>query len=337
MFVKNFSENPSKYVKTSIFFVVLFFALYSLFVFFTGSIDTLFSANVFFVVLALVSFLFSIFFWVVSWGFFIRKHASISYKQIILVGFSCVYGSLTPIQVGTEALRSFRAKSFFSVAYSKSISASFLVKGLKFLVIAIFSFVSLFFLLFFVEVDFLIFVGLLSGFIIIWLATFIFLIPLNKTVSNKLSKFFSFLSLKISFFKKVDSSFRNYSKHFVSVSKKELVYILFLSIVSWFLEFFALWFCFFAFSLYIDFFSVLLLFVLFSILERAPFLPRGIGLVETLGYFFLSSAVFGFSFSIPLVASVLFLFGFVRLIFPTIFSLFVDLVFLNIFKNKFFK
>ena len=68
--------------------------------------------------------------------------------------------------------------------------------------------------------------------------------------------------------------------------------------------------------------SILIHFSILSILERTPFLPRGIGVVELAGFVFLSIDSFTLTpLSTGQIATVIIIFDVVRLFVPTIASL----------------
>ncbi len=78
---------------------------------------------------------------------------------------------------------------------------------------------------------------------------------------------------------------------------------------------------------FIAIFPLSVLFVIISILERTPVLPRGVGLVEAAGFIFLSLPEFSMiELTTAEVAAILVLFDVVRLLIPTIISLIVSTV-----------
>ncbi|MBU1120708.1 MAG: lysylphosphatidylglycerol synthase transmembrane domain-containing protein [archaeon] len=280
-------------------------------------------------ILACIFFLLGVLLWILSWAYLIRKEANIPYSSLILVGFASLYGALTPIQLGTEALRSLTLKKRFSVPYSKSISASMIVKGTKFLILAvIFSLIILMFLSS-TRLDSFAFFALLSGFLVIVLACLLFLLPLSKRIGLMISRFFNFLARDIPLFGYLSEFFYNYSYYLKTISVKSFLLILFLSFLSFIFEFLALRFAFISIEKDIGIFALLVLFSLVSVLERIPLLPRGIGAVEFIGFTYLNmvSRLEKVSrLTVSQIGAVLIIYDVVRLIIPTIISLIIAFI-----------
>jgi uncharacterized protein (TIRG00374 family) len=311
-----------KYIKYSVIVFILIFAAISIMAIITDSFKVLLDADPFFFTIAALFFMLSIVFWVIPWSHLIKKQVSFTYLEGIIVGISCVYGALTPIQVGAEALRSIKAKDIWNVRYSDSVSASMLVKGIKFLFLAILSSVVLISILLGTELSFVMVLGLISGFLIILIATIFFLLPINKKAAILINKFFNKISKKIKKFKVIKNYFEHYSKYLSKVPKRRFALVFFFSAISFVFEFLSLMFVFFSLNVLIDFFPLVILFIIISVLERTPILPRGVGLVEAAGFVFLSIPEFSsVELAIAEIAAILILFNVVRLIIPTIVSL----------------
>lgn len=310
----------SRQAKALIFLLVII-AILAIFAILTDSINTIICSNPLFLILACLFFLFSIVTWIFSWArLLLNKHPSLGVKNIVLAGFSAVYASLTPLQLGAEALRALNLKQLYGTPLTDSIAASMIVKGMKFLLIAIIA--SLIVLLFFLsEADMLSKLILLSGFIVIVAAALLFLLPMNKKIGLKIAFLFKKLSRFWSKFSIAEKYFANYSTYFQATSKKSLAIILAIVAFSLLLEFFSLFFSFQAAYVTIPMASVITLFIIISVLERAPFLPRGIGLVEVVGLLFLS--VNAPEIEAEKLAAVIILFDIARLAVPTILSLIV--------------
>ena len=182
----------NSYLKKALFSLFLAAALFAVIVILTEAYQTLQAVNLSFFTLASAFFLLSILVWVVSWAYLIKKKQKIPYSKLIIVGFSSVFGALTPIQIGAEALRSHKLKKHFNISYTESVSASMVVKGTKFLLLALFSSFILFFYLLesLAGFDPLLFLGFASGFFVVVIATLLFLLPLDKRLGRKISKIF---------------------------------------------------------------------------------------------------------------------------------------------------
>jgi len=309
-----------KELTKAIIILILIIVLFSIFVFLTDALPVLMQTHPILLLLACIFFLFSVFIWLVSWTLLLKKKHEISFKEDLTFGFAAFFGSITPAQLGSDFLRAFFLKNSKKIPLSDSLSASFIVKALKFLLLIFFS-ILVFFFIFSPKTPLIFFLGFISGLILISLFALFFLAPFNKKLALIFSNFFELIS-KNAWLKKIHSFYLNYSKNIQSISLKEFFLLLFLSFASWFFELLALLFTFIAARHSLPLFSVFILFVLIAVLERAPFLPRGIGLVESAGFVFLSSPFFVLNkLSISEIVAVLFVFDFVRLILPSILSI----------------
>ena len=323
-----------KYIKYSVIFTIVVFAVLALIAIASKSLDVIKQANVLYFVLGSVFFVLSMVLWIIPWLYLIKKDNKISFSKGILVGYSCVYGALTPMQLGAEALRAIKAKDILGVPYNDSVSAAMLVKGLKFLIVSVLAAIVILVVIFSVRLTSLMLVGLLSGFVVIMGALLLFLLPLNKKIGLKIAKIFRAISKKISIFKLLDKYFEHYANYLGSMPLKKVIVVEIFDIISFVLEFSALWMCFLALNVYIGIFPLLVLFIIITILERTPFLPRGIGLVETAGFIFLSLPEFSsLSLGVAQIAAILVLYDVVRLIIPTALSFAISAIKIEPVKN----
>jgi uncharacterized protein (TIRG00374 family) len=311
-----------KYLKYSIIALMLVFAGLGVLASLTNASNLLNQVNPYFFTISALFFIFSIVFWLISWAILIKKEGNFPFWKIIILGFSCVYGALTPVQVGAEALRSIKAKDSFNIPYSRSVSASMFVKGLKFFLIFLFATIIIAIIIFTVELSPLMFFGLISGFLIVLLATAGFLLPLSKRWGTKISRVFFHIGKKFPKAKKLEKFFIDYSDYLKKISFKTFAIVFILIIISFLFELFALQYSFKALGVEIELFPLLVLFIIISVLERTPFLPRGIGIVEAAGFVFLSIPAFSkVSLEVSQVGAILIIFAVVRLVIPTIVSI----------------
>ena len=316
-----------KYLKYSLILFILIFVALAVMAIVTDATDVIIQANPFFLAIACAFFIISIVFWIIPWVFLLKRNKMVPLATSVIMGFSCVYGALTPIQVGAEALRSIKAKELFKVSYSESISAAMVVKGMKFFLLAILASIVLVAILLETELSIFLFLGLLSGFIVIVLAAALFLLPLNKKIGLGISIFFAKLGKIIKPLGVLERYFCKYSIYLEQISMKKFLFVLLLAGLSFVFEFFALYFTFISLGVFIAIFPLSVLFVIISILERTPVLPRGVGLVEAAGFIFLSLPEFSMvELSTAEVAAILVLFDVVRLLIPTIISLIVSTI-----------
>ena len=310
------------HLKSALLLLILVFAVFGVMGLVTNASSSLTAINPVFFALAAVFFILSVFIWVISWAVLIKKHLNLPIPRVFWVGISAVYGALTPVQIGAEALRSLRLKSLFGVSYSDSVAASMIVKGVKFLIIALAAGAVLSLLFTSVELELPLLLGLISGFLVVAVAALLFLLPLNAGMGLKISHFFGMLSERLKFFSLLEKYFISYSNYLKKISVKFFILTFALAFLSWGFEFLALQFSFFSLNVFIPLHSILFLFVLVSILERTPFLPRGIGLVEVAGYAYLSFPLISSVELLPeQIGAVLIVFGIARLVVPTIFSI----------------
>jgi uncharacterized protein (TIRG00374 family) len=325
----------NKYLRGSVIFLIALFALFTALLGLTNAQDALRDANHFFLALASIFFLLSVLIWLISWAYLIKKHSKASFLNLIKIGFASLYGALTPIQLGAEALRSISLKKYFRISYSNSISASMIAKGAKFFILALFA--VMVFLLFLIDTKMepLLFFGFLSGLFIVLLATLVFLLPLKKGFGKRVSSALKIFSKKLPLLSKLGDFFFSYSAYIGKTEKKSLLIVFVLAFFSWMLEFFALLFCFISLNVFPPLHSLLIFLVIVAILERTPFLPRGIGLVELVGYHFLAfPELFGGQIlSINQIGAVLIIYAVVRLVIPTILSIAISVLALNFDKN----
>ncbi len=304
-------------LRKAIMILIVIAALLSIVSLLTSSINEVLKANPFYFALAALLFIGGILVWIVSWGFLIRKTNSISYPSLLKVGFSSVYGSLTPVQLGTEILRSLQLKRYFNVQYQDSVSAAMVVKGLKFLVLLVVAFMAI--LLFFsgVSLNHAVLLAFMSGMAVVFLAVLLFLLPLNKNFGMTISRFFFASAKKIRQFDALGKFFKGYSRYLSRMTISALLLTFLFACLSFLLEFLALHSSFLALDMSLGLNSLAILMVLISILERTPFLPRGIGLVEIVAFQFLSMpGLANASFSVQQIGAAIIIFDIVRLVIP---------------------
>ena len=315
-------ENIGKYTKASVVVLALFSAVLGLLLLGTGAFSQLGSANLFYFALSALFFIASILVWLFTWALLVTKRTKKPLKGVMALGVCSVFGSLTPIQLGSDALRSIFLKEEYSISISESLSASMIVKGLKFSALAVVSafIVSGAFLSNAVEPALLL--PLLSGLLVVFLASALFLLPLNRRIGHFIAGFFGALSGRVPLAGGLAGFFREYSVYLRELSAGTLLVVFALCGLSWILEFLSLFSAFYSLGIAMPVISLAVLFVLVAVLERTPVLPRGILLVEAAGFAFLSfPLISNASLSVQEIAAVLVLFDLSRLIIPTIASM----------------
>lgn len=311
--------NPA--LKKSIVFLIVVIALLAVAVNLTKAQDALAEINLLFLAIACIFFLLGVGVWIVCWAYLIKKQHNISYSNTINIGFSSVFGALTPIQLGADALRSIQLKDRFNIPYSDSLAASMLVKGFKFFVLAFLALVVLAFFAPKIELSSISVAALASGFFVIMLAALAFLLPLKKSFGAKICGLFERLAGRFPRTAFLARFFKAYSLY-LEKSKSFLLPVFVLACISWFFEFLAVYYSFVSLSISLDLSRFLVFVVIVSILERAPFIPRGIGLVEIIGYNFLAlPGLSGAVLSASQIGAVIIAYDLVRLVVPTLASI----------------
>jgi uncharacterized protein (TIRG00374 family) len=311
----------NEYLRKAVIFLIIVAAVISLTVTLTEAQGELQKLNFSFLALSAALFLASILVWIYSWAYLIKKRARLSYKNLLKIGFSSIYGALTPVQLGAEALRSIQLKHYFKVSYSESVSASMVVKGLKFLVLLIAAFFVMSVSFSDVSMEPAVLFAFFSGFAVVALAVCAFLLPLKKSFGLSIAEFFSKLSKFIRQFSALSEFFKSYSQYLEKTTISALFATFILACLSFLLEFLALDFAFASAGVFIGLKALMVLMILISILERTPFLPRGVGIVEIVAFNFLSLPIFASSqLSAAQIGAAIIAFDAVRLVIPTITS-----------------
>jgi uncharacterized membrane protein YbhN (UPF0104 family) len=308
-----------KNVRVALVILFALFALLAVLASFFGAFGHLSSAEPLSFALGAFCFVASILVWLASWALLIKR---VPFSKKILLGLSCVFASLTPVQVGAEAMRSLEMKAVFGVPYRETLAASMVVKGIKFLLIAIVASASFFLAMANPVVEPWLKLTLFSGFAVVSLAAALFLLPLSRRIGLRISGFFAWLSRYIGPAKRLSGYFEHYCLYIKQIPAGRLAFVALLGFVSIAFEFLAFAFSFASAGASIPLYSMVVLFSILAILERVPFLPRGIGAVEIFGILFLSLESFSTgALSMPQVVAVIILFDLMRLVIPALLSL----------------
>ena len=289
----------------------------------TDAMPALSKANIIFFILSSLIFIASILLWLLAWALLLRNKKT-GLCHTMLIGLGCVFAALTPVQVGADALRSLKMKEKASIPYSESIGASMILKGLKFLIISLVAAFAFSVAFLSPSLGLWVKAALVSGFAVVVLAALLFLLPLNAAIGTKISLLFRALSGATGFSKRLSDYFLKYSAYLGKMPKKTLALVSLLSLASLCLELAAFFTAFLSAGIMVPFYSVLTIFSILAILERTPFLPRGIGVVEAAAFILLSLQGFvGAELNAGSIASVIIIFDVVRLVIPTLLSLLV--------------
>ena len=110
----------NSYIKKTLFFLVLLLALLSLGGISFKAYNVINQVKPIFIVLGGLFFVFSIVLWIIAWAIGLKNHRKVPFKKVFDVGFSSVYGSLTPLQLGSDYLRALYGKSIAGIPYSET-------------------------------------------------------------------------------------------------------------------------------------------------------------------------------------------------------------------------
>lgn len=322
MLRKNLPEiNAEKAVQNSIIALLFITSFFAIIIKFSGAFPELIKADFFLVLLSSLFFIASVIVWAFAWAFVLRKEHKLGYGNAAFFGISSMFASFTPMQLGNDLLRAFLLKEAKSVPMHKGIGASMLVKGIKFLTLALFSVFALL-----LSAQFHLFGTALTSFFVmgliaIILSAAILLLPISKMANKAMLSFLSNISLIFRPLSGLDYLFADYS-YFLSRGAHLMPKIFVFCIIALFFEFLCFVFSAFAIGIYPAFDAILLLFFAIALLERVPFTPRGVGLVETAMYLFLSGSL---QVDQAKIISFIAIFDFARIILPTTISLIVFL------------
>jgi len=313
-----------KYVRKLIVPLILLFVLWG-FLGITTEISTIvYQIDIFSVIAAAVFYILSIILWLFGWAYLINKQNKTPFRSLVLSGFSSVYGSFTPLQIGTEYLRAINNKNFLGVRYSETLSASMVARGSKFLLLGLGA-VIVFITLFQTANELFLWVYT-AGMGIVLLLAVIFLLPLYPKLGRKFSKLIEKFLPKNSITSHVTNYFYNYSSYLGKVKPAGIFLVLILTVVQLYFELLAIDFSLRAFGVILPFAALFSFLVIVSILQRVPFLPMGVGLVELAGLYFLSvpELTLGTVIDNVTIAGTLIVYGFARILIPVLLSLIVS-------------
>ncbi|MCX8158229.1 MAG: flippase-like domain-containing protein [Candidatus Diapherotrites archaeon] len=324
-------------ITKTLLFLLVFGAVLFIITHISEAIDIIYTTNIFFLIVASFFFIVSVIVWLFGWACLIKNTCNVKLVDSLSIGVASFYGSLTPVQIGAEALRSINLKRLYKIDYKTSISASMVAKGIKFFIIALFAIFLFFYYLTTTKPDISLIFYYLSGLFVILLACLLFLLPFNRAIGLSIAQLFNSLSQIrfLGFSKKLGNFFEEYTEYLNQTNIGLILIVFFFCLLSWTFEFLALYFCFLSLNLQIGLSQVLLLATLFAVLERNPLLPRGIGLVEISGYYILAMpSLIGSSFKIKEIVALIVVYDFVRLFLPTALSLFVSYPILKSLNNQ---
>lgn len=255
-------------------------------------IKTVLTSNPIFILLAFLTFLFSIFLKSLRWQIFLKSikmkvpfsHAFYSFNSAMFLG------NLVPFKA-LEPLRGYFLKVKFGYSFSKTIPLVLTERALDVFVYILFSLITLQTLINFLPsyITFFAFVGMLVFFLI----SFSVLLILNsKKLTLKFFKLISRLPIIKRFSKKIEEMAKNFSIGFSQLKKSKFLFqIFFLTFLIWIVEgiIFLLSTKAVGIDLPFSFFALPLLSILLGVLTL---IPGGLGSIEAIMVLLLSSLGF---------------------------------------------
>lgn len=274
---------------------------------------------------ATTSYLLSQLMWMDAWAVFLKHHAkNAGLWGLVKIGWASVCGSVTPLQLGSDALRVYYAKKFYGIRASTTLSAALFTKGLKFALVAVMSAGVLWWLSSSTALDQAHYAVLLSGFAALSVIAFAF----TAALSSRVSRLFQSLlggaeRIGVPRAGWLAGFFEKYYEVFKSTPNSVKAAAVFLVMASTALEFVAVVYSFESVGIRLGWDRFFVLFAVFQVLERVPFSPRGVGFVEFAAYLTFSADFFAQQqvFTLGVLGAALVVFSFVRVIIPTTFSL----------------
>jgi uncharacterized membrane protein YbhN (UPF0104 family) len=277
------------------------------FIYHTTNASVIFDVNLPLFLLSFVFYFISILFWILSWRYLIKER----FIPSLRLNMKALLGIFAPFGLGSDAIRTHFAKTE-SISPEKALSASFVVKFYKFIIMLAFLLFALY-LLSSYSADFhhyyFIFISII---LVTVLGAFIVLLFRSR-------RFVSFLYIllnRVFLFR----FHEQLNKHFLGIKLKDSLILLFLLLVSTMFELIAVFFAFSAIG------QTMLLTHLFIFAPVAASLalvtvtPQGIGFVEAGGYLVLASGYF--SFSEPVIGGFLIAWSIIRIWIPSLIGLF---------------
>lgn len=273
----------------------------------TTNASVIFSINLPLFLFSFALYFVSIIFWILSWRYLVKER----FVPSLRLNMKALTGIFAPFGLGSDAIRTYFAKTE-SISPESALSASFVVKFYKFIIMLAFLLFGLY-LLSVYSADFhtyyLVFVSII---LVTVLGAFIVLLFRSRKFVNLL---YTLLN-KVFLFR----FHEQLNRHFLSIRIKDSVTLLFLLLISTLFELAAVFFAFSAIG------QAMLLTHLFIFAPVAASLalititPQGIGFVEAGGYLVLASGYF--SFSEPVIGGFLIAWSAIRIWIPSLIGLF---------------
>ncbi|MEM4662952.1 MAG: lysylphosphatidylglycerol synthase transmembrane domain-containing protein [Candidatus Diapherotrites archaeon] len=311
--------SAAKSFQNALLLLLFLSALFVVIIGITDAFDEIKNTDFLFLVSSVAFYVLSVVVWTIAWTNLIRKEHYLKFYGAIVLGLSSMFASLTPMQLGTDALRSYLLKQRYKVPFSKGISASMLIKGTKFLTLVLFFVVIVFVPIVKLNLTATVIAMLLLGLLVISVASLLFLLPLSRRASSSMIRFVQKLAKRWKTFQSIEVFLGSYSAY-TNERAPTLIKTFGFCLIAFLFEFLSFSSALLAVNVFMPVENMFFFFVIIAVLERTPFLPRGIGLVELTSYVFLSTGSLAI-LSKQQIVSFIAVLDLARIIIPTAISL----------------
>ncbi len=228
--------------------------------------------------------------------------AHLRYGRTFTISMASLIGILTPMNIGTDFLRSFYGKRYMGLPLELTAAASVVARTLKLHVTLL--------LVIFLPVGAISLQGNLLKTLIIPVAGVVFLLAILYSLRINFPGYLS-KRLKIS---DISETIRIINSK-LGLVEKCIIYLFFAT--GFALEWLSLHLCFLALNLKPTLSETFVLFVLLYFLSRTPFTPQGLGVVEVSGFVLLKTM----AISTAQIGALLMIWDFLRIFVPIVLSL----------------
>lgn len=272
-------------------------------VFITTDPAPLYNMNLLYFFISAVLFFISTVFWMLAWKYLMGEPLWISFK----INTKALAGIFAPIGLGGDILRTHFAKKQ-GISGAKALSASFVVKFFKFLLMFFYLLIAVF-MLAQRSVEFPDYIVVFISALLLTIFGAIFILFLR---TRFIIKFIHKITRKVSVWRVRDEL----KAYFFKLSAMKSAYIFILLIISTFFELASIYFALIAVGQYLLWIHIFILGAVIHSLALITITPQGVGFVEAGGYFILT---FGyFSVPRPIIGSFLIIWNLVRLWVPSL-------------------
>jgi len=305
--------------------IILFILIIAGVIALTAPFHTLRSINIPWALISVILFSTSLSVWTSVWVFFLRRACLLPQKEIrevpdshtmpgiskegppsnvqaFALSMASLSGLLTPMNIGTDILRSLFGRRYLGVPLSLTATASVLTRIYK---LQVTLFLTIFAAVLFARAQKFYLNALIAaaaGSVLLLILLYSMTMNCARRISQRLKIGDLAAPIKV-------------VKGKLNLTKRSFIYLM--MILQFVLEWLALHACFLALKLRIPLITSFILYVLLYILSRTPFVPQGLGVVEAGGYAVLKTM----KVSAAQIGALLVVWGFLRIFIPLVLSM----------------